>query len=253
MSARTVDEGERRRQRFLVAFAIVAVYILLAVLVFLPTGPFDATRLPDGFIGDPDELTWFLAWTPYAITHGHDIFLTHAIDVPFGVNLADNTSMPLLGVLGSPVTAIFGPIAAYNALLRLALAAGASAGFFFFRRFANGSVGPALGGLLYGFSPGFVSHLQTSGHLDLVFAPFPPLLLWLLVTAVGGRRSPWLIGAGIGIVAAAQYLVSAELFADCLVLGAVGAFALSIVWRRELRPVPATSVVRSAPRPGASQ
>jgi hypothetical protein len=205
-----------------VAIGALVLYVALACLIFWPIGPFDASRLPNGVLGDPDEMTWFVAWTPWALTHGHNLFFTHALDVPQGVNLANNTSVPFLGLLGAPITFAFGPIAAMNVLLRLAIAASATASYFVFRRWCAGEVGPLFGGLIFGFSPALLSHLHAYGHLDLVFVPLIPLMIALLdELVVRQRRSPVKLGALLGIVAAAQYLVSAELFADAVLLGAI--------------------------------
>jgi hypothetical protein len=205
-----------------VALGALVVYVVLVCLIFWPIGPFDASRLPNGVLGDPDEMTWFVAWTPWALTHGHNLLFTHALDLPQGVNLANNTSVPFLGLLAAPITFAFGPIAAVNLLLRLAIAASATASYFVFRRWCAGEIGPFFGGLIFGFSPALLSHLHAYGHLDLVFVPLIPIMIALLdELVVRQRRSPVKLGALLGIVAAAQYLVSAELFADAVLLGVI--------------------------------
>jgi hypothetical protein len=209
-----------------VALGALGIYVALACLIFWPIGPFDASRLPDHMLGDPDEMTWFLAWTPWALLHGHSFLFTHALDSPQGVNLANNTSVPFLGLLAAPITFAFGPIAAINVLLRLAIAASATASYFVFRRWCSGETGPFFGGLIFGFSPALLSHLHSYGHLDLVFVPLIPIMIALLdELVVRQQRSPRRVGLLLGVVAAAQYLISAELFADTLLLGALG-----IVW-----------------------
>ena len=108
----------------------------------------------------------------------------------------DNTAMTLLGVIAAPVTVLFGPVAAYNLVLR--------AGFTC-RRWPC-SRGPAPGalvaggvgaGLLYGFSPFMVG--QGLSHEFLVFAPIPPLVLGVLAEVLsrrgGGHGGPgWCSG-----------------------------------------------------------
>lgn len=222
----------RRRRAILVGVAVLLAYAVIACLIFWPTGPFDGTRLPEGVLGDPDEMTWFLAWTPWALTHGHNLFLTHAIDFPTGVNLANNTSVPILGLLAAPFTLSLGPIAAFNLLLRLALAAAAGAGYFVFRRWSAGTIGPFLGGLVFGFSPALLSHLHNFGHLDLVFVPLLPVMVALFdELLIQQRWSPIRTGIVLGIVAVGEYLVSAELFADAAVLGALAMIWLAICHR----------------------
>jgi hypothetical protein len=99
-----------RRPQGLVVALCIAAYVVLAIAVFWPAPPWDTSRLPSTPInifgpnqygyGDPAQMTWFLAWVPYAIRHGLSIFHTGFLDYPFGVNLANNTSAPLLGLLG---------------------------------------------------------------------------------------------------------------------------------------------------------
>jgi hypothetical protein len=210
-----------------VALGALCVYFALACLIFWPIGPFDTSRLPNRTLGDPDEMTWFLAWAPWAVTHGHNLFFTHLLDAPHGVNLANNTSVPLLGLLAAPITFALGPIAAMNVLLRLAIAASAAACYFVFRRWCSGETGPFFGGLVFGFSPALLSHLHSYGHLDLVFVPLIPIMIALVdELVVRQRRSPVRLGALLGVVAAAQYLISAELFADTVLFGA---FAIACV------------------------
>ena len=84
----------------------------IAVLAYWPVMPFDASKLPHllgAGAGDPAQMSWFLAWTPFALGHGLNPFFTNYIDYPLGVNLASNTSVPLLGLLAAPVTLRAGP------------------------------------------------------------------------------------------------------------------------------------------------
>jgi hypothetical protein len=225
-----------QRRAVYVAIVVLVAYAVLACLVFWPTGPLDSTRLPEGVLGDPDEMTWFLAWTPWALTHGHNLLLSNAIDLPRGVNLANNTSVPFLGLLATPFTLTLGPIAAFNLLLRVALAASAGAGYFAFRRWCAGTIGPFIGGLIFGFSPALLSHLHNFGHLDLIFVPFLPVTVALVDELVVRQRwSPVRTGVLLGLVGVAQYLVSAELFADAVLLGAIAVIWLG-VRHRDLVP-----------------
>src|ERR1035441_5707453 len=87
-----------RRPIALVALAIGA-YVVLAVMAYWPVMPLDASKLPHPLgagAGDPAQMSWFLAWTPFALGHGLNPFFTNYIDFPLGVNLASNTSVPLL-------------------------------------------------------------------------------------------------------------------------------------------------------------
>lgn len=215
-----------------IVIAVCCCYLVIACLIFWPTSPFTSTQLPGGGVGDPDEMTWFLAWTPWALFHGHNFLFSHAIDLPAGVNLANNTSVPLLGLIASPVTALLGPIATMNVLLRLALASSGAATYLLTRRWCRGELGPFLAGLIFAFSPALVSHLQSYGHLDLVALALFPLLVWTIEEiVVTQRRSPARMGALLGLAAAGEYLISAELFADFALLAVIGLVVLAI-WKR---------------------
>lgn len=234
-SATPAASRSRGPRRTWIAVGACLVYLVIACLIFLPTGPLDPTQLPGGGVGDPDEMAWFLAWTPWALFHGHNILVTHAIDVPGGVNLANNTSVPLLGIVASPITAVLGPIATFNALLRLALATSGAATFFLTRRWCRGDLGPFLAGALFAFSPALISHLQSYGHLDLVFLPLIPVCVWLIEEIlVIQRHTPFKMGAALALAMAGEYLISAELFADFVVLVTLGVMVLALFQRHRL-------------------
>ena len=208
-------------------------YAVLALLVYWPILPWDNSRLPLCACGDAIQGVWFLHWTPFAILHGHNPFLTNYFDYPGGVNLAQNTSMPLLGVLSAPIRWLFGPVAALNAMLWLAFPASATACFFALRRWVLWAPAAFIGGLLYGFSPYMIG--QGIGHLNLLFVPGPPLILLTLDELVIRRRwRPRTSGIVLGLVAGAQFLISPEIFAGTAVLAAIGLMALMITNPRQI-------------------
>ena len=61
--------------------------------------------------------------------------------------------MPLLGLLGAPITFLMGPIAAFNVLVNLAFISSATACYFIVSRFVTWWPAAFVGGLVYGFSP----------------------------------------------------------------------------------------------------
>ena len=64
---------------------------------------------PDRRGNDVPEEIWFLAQTPWVLLHGHNPLANDWLNAPVGVNLMDNTTMPLLGIVGFPITVLFGP------------------------------------------------------------------------------------------------------------------------------------------------
>ena len=163
-------------------------YALVALLAYRPILPGNGTRLPTCACGDLVQGVWFLRWTPFALFHGMNPFLTNFIDYRSGVNLAQNTLMPLLGLLAAPITWVAGPVASLNTLLWLAFPLSATAGFVAFRHWIRWIPAAFVAGLLYGFSPYMVG--QGVGHLNLVFVPFPPLILMVADELFVRQRHP---------------------------------------------------------------
>ena len=213
------------------ALVSIGLYCAAATFMYRWTGAFSTTRLTGCACTDTVQEVWFLAWPAYAITHAHNIFFSNWIDYPFGVNLGVNTSFPLLGILATPLTLTLGPVFSYNFLLWLAFPASATSMMFVLRRFTSWWPAAFIGGLLYGFSAYMVG--QGWGHLHLVFVPIPPLvLLTLHELFVRQRRSAPRTGLVLGVLCAAQYLISPEILATTVLISGIGAVVLIIVARR---------------------
>ncbi len=204
--------------RALFDVGVVLVYVALGLVAFAPLWPWTSTRLY-GTFGDPVLGDWFLAWVPHALTHGIDPFFTNALSAPHGVNLAGNTSTPLLGILTAPLAPLLSPVERGNFVMILALPVSATAAYFVLRRWAVWAPAAAIGGLVFGFSPFQIS--EALGHLFLVFLPFPPLIAFTLASILGRRGRPIRLGLLLGLLLAAQFLVSAEVFVMCVVLSAL--------------------------------
>src|SRR5579863_9905463 len=126
--------GARRALRIAVP---IAIYAVLAAAVFAPGWPWDPHRLPSCNCADYAKIAAFLEWTPWALLHGHNPFLTTYQDYPTGVNLAANTTMPFVGILFAPLTLTAGPIATMNLVARIALAGSATTSFIVLRRWVR--------------------------------------------------------------------------------------------------------------------
>jgi hypothetical protein len=225
-------DTKSRKRPVLPAIVAVACYCVLAVLAYWPASPLDSSVIPGATTGDPVQSIWYLEWVPFALFHGHNPFFTNFIDYPSGVNLASNTLASALGLGASPMTLILGPVATYNFLLRLALASSATSMCFVLRSWTRWWPAAFAGGLLYGFS----SYMSEQGpwHLSLAFMPIPPLIFWCLNELfVRQRRSPRWTGILLGLLCAVQFLIHAEVLADCVLIGTVGVLALAITRRRE--------------------
>ena len=209
---------------------VLLFYLALSFLLFSGTWVAPTERLIFGGV-DVREITWFMGWTPYALGHAHTPLLTTHIDYPAGVNLMWNTAMIFPALVLWPVTALFGPLAATNLAITLALPLSGWVMYLLARRYVRSQLAAIVAGLLYGFSPWMIS--RSNGEIHMTIAIFPPLaLLALDEILVRQRRSRWLVGAGLGVAAAAELLTSEEILALTVMLAALGIAVVAIPhWR----------------------
>jgi hypothetical protein len=197
-------------------------YLVGAVFVFHPLSPFSNDVLSRAGIGDPAQMTWFLSYTPHALTHGLNPFATNLIDYPTGVDLASNTSVPLLGILAWPLTATLGPIASLNVFMRLGIFLSAAALFFVLRRWCRSQLACFIGGLCFGFGPYVIGQEVFNTHINLLFVPIFPLLALLLDELLRRQRWSWKrSGILLGLSASAEMLIAPELLSDFGVVSAI--------------------------------
>ncbi len=166
---------------------------------------------------DSHTFVWWLAWLPVALERGHDPLFTDYVHHPYGVNAMWNISVPVLAVLMLPVTVLVGPVAAYNVAMMLGLVVSAvlmaAASALFTERWTSRIVA----GGLYGFSPYVLAHFGV-GHLNLVWAVLPPLLLVAArALFVVPPRRPVRAGVLLGLALAVQL----GLYTQTVALGAL--------------------------------
>lgn len=214
------------------AALVIVSYVVLAVVVYWQVWSQGVTsHMQLG--GDQYANVWFLRWTPFAVLHGLNPLFSSYANYPYGVNLVTNTSAPLLGLLGMPLTLAAGSIATFNVLSTAALAGSATAGYVFARRFTTWRPAAWVGGLLYGFSPYQIG--QASGHLNLTFVVIPPLILLALHdVAVRQRWSPRRAGVTLGLLVVAQFFVSSEVLASTVIMATVCLVAVVVIWWRSV-------------------
>jgi hypothetical protein len=143
------------------------------------------------------------------------------------------TSMPTLGILGSPFTLIFGPVFTYTGLTAFAFFSSAASMMFVCRRWVQWLPAAFLAGLLYGFSPDMIS--QGWGHVFLFStALFPLMLLMLDEIIIRQTRSPGWLGVLLGILFALQLGISPELLVDAILLAVIGILAIALRFRSQI-------------------
>ena len=209
------------------------VYLLLAVAIFSNTWV-NPTWSWIGSPKDPQLFIWYLGWIPHELWLGQNPFFTDHLSYPPGVNLMWNTSMVFPALVLWPVTAVFGPVVAYNVLITAGLALSAWFGFIAAQRFIDRPILCFAAGLVYGFSPALLA--QAMGHPHVMVALFPPIALILGHEILVRRRMhPVAAGALAGVAAAAQLLTGEELLAMTLLIAAVGVAVLTLLHRHEVR------------------
>jgi hypothetical protein len=216
-----------------VVAALVA-YLAISFLAYWPVGPLDNTQIVSCACTDRIQEVWFLAWTFHALSHAMNPFSSAAMNYPYGVNLVDNTSMPLIGLLASPVTAIFGPIAAFGLFTRLAFFASATSMMLVLRRYTKWLPAAFLGGLLYGFSPYVVD--QGLGHLFVAFVPIPPLVVLVVDELLRRQRGDARrYGVILGLLFAAQFFISIEVLVTTVMCCVAGILFVVVIWHSAVR------------------
>jgi len=230
------DEGHREpRQRWIVV-ACLAVYVIFAAAVYWRVSPWNTNRFPtfsfaNYGLSDSVGMTWSLAWTAHALSHLLNVFHTNFLDYPTGA--LETNGATLLGVFAAPITLTLGPVAAFNILLRLAFASSAGSMFLVLRNWCRWPVA-FIGGLIYGFGPYAVTQGET--HLNLMFVPLPPIIVWCLYDLlVAKRHRPTRVGAVLGLLTAAQALIEQELLTLMGIVIAVGLLLFAILHRRQWR------------------
>jgi hypothetical protein len=221
------------RRRLPSVWVALLIYSLVAVALFSSTWV-DPAGSWIGSSKDPRLFIWYLGWIPHQLSLAHNPLFTDHLSYPLGVNLMWNTSMIFPALLLWPVTALFGPVVAYNVLITAGLALSAWLGFLAAQRFVDRPAACFVAGLVYGFSPALIA--QALGHPHVMVSLFPPIALILGHEILVRRHMhPAAAGALAGVAAALQLLTGEELLAATLVIAAVGVGLLALVHRDEVR------------------
>ncbi len=206
--------------------AASAVYLAVAIAVWWPVWSTHPTSVTTCGCGDAARFIWFFEWPVAALAHGHNLFFSPSLFHPTGINLLNDTSVLLAGVVLSPVTAVFGPVAAMNVALTLAPVLSSAAMYVLLRRWVRLELVAFVGGLLYGLSPFAVTELAYN-QLNFAVLAVPPLAVGVLHDLLAGRRrSPTVDGALLALLGVVEFFLSTELL---LVMAMTGAAALVVL------------------------
>ena len=171
--------------------------------------------------GDAARFLWFFEWPAFALAHGHSLVYSQWLFHPTGINLLNDTSVLALGLVLTPVTLAFGPVAAMNVALTLAPFLSALAMFALLRRWVQWVPAAFVGGLVFGFSPFLITELALN-QLNIAFMAIPPLVVIALdELLIRQRRSPYRIGAGLAALLVVQFFLSTEVLVITVLFGVV--------------------------------
>ena len=174
---------------------------------------------------DSHQFTWWLEWFVHAVSTGANPLYTTYQHYPYGVNAMWNVPVPVLAALLAPVTATAGPVVAFNVGMILGPVASGVAFVAATRRLVPSLIARGVAGGLYAFSPFVVAHASV-GHLNLVWALFPPLLIWFIDKALLRHdATPYRTGAAFGLGLALQ----TGLYTQTLAVGAVALVVAALV------------------------
>jgi hypothetical protein len=152
---------------------------------------------------------WSFGWWRHAIGSWSNPLVTHALYGGTAVNLTWTPSAPGLALVFSPLTALFGPVVAYNVagVLLPALAAWTA---YLLCRYVTGSLWASLiGGYLFGFSAANLRQVSPGNiNLSAVFL-FPLVALVLLRYLRSELTARWL-AIWLGVMLAFQLTISTE-------------------------------------------
>ncbi|MGC8472107.1 MAG: hypothetical protein ACP5PM_07435 [Acidimicrobiales bacterium] len=225
------DDGSRRTRTVVTALApglgAAVAYSAAAILLYHRVLFAPTASLPGCNCGDQAQEVWFLRWPLYAVSHGLNPFFSTWMNYPKGINLAVNTSSPLLGLASAPLQLTIGTVATYDVLLVVAFAASALAMCLALRRWVRSWAAAFCGGLLFGFSPYMIG--QGSGHLFLVAMFIPPIVMVLLDEIVVAQRHGALRdGILLGVLLVLEYYISPEVLAMTAVVAVCGVVLYAI-------------------------
>ncbi|HEX7107418.1 MAG TPA: hypothetical protein VF218_15730 [Acidothermaceae bacterium] len=217
------------------------IYVAASLALFHPLLTDLARRAPQAGSGDVAQMAWFQSWTAWAITHGHDPLISHAMNVPHGVNLMWNTAMPLAGALMTPVTLAFGPLTTVNLLFIAGPITTALTARWWLSRHVRTELARVVGGFVVGFGPFVAAHL--GGHLNFTVLPLVPVILRLgedVLWRSPGARKPAIL---LGVAVAAQALLSEEVLL-IVFIGGVVLLVAGLACLPSLRHRPRRDVIR---------
>ena len=211
-----------RHLAWMLAFTVPALVLWWHVWTGHPTSTLTCA------CGDPAQEVWFIAWPAWALWHGANLFFSNAVNVPNGANLLSNTAGTLIGLVLSPITRIWGPVAATNVALTLAPGLSAWGCWVAVRRVVTWKTAAIPAALVYGYSPAIVTSVMF-GHASVALLVVPPLLFVHLFEMFARRQKSALHdGLVLFALVVVQFWISPEVLVICALFAALALLAVVV-------------------------
>jgi hypothetical protein len=197
--------------------ALLAIYLAAGVALTWPRAAFVVEgRLPA--VHDVGSYVWALWWVARQVTHLGNPWFTRYMAAPVGIQLGFGTTMPLAGLVMTPVTLAFGPSASFGLLT---VAAPGLLCYVMYRAARLWLAGPGAiaAGAFFGLSS--MLTFQDWYHLNIALGTlFLPMTLEATIRL---RRRPGVRqGLILGLVLGLSVLVNQESAVMAVLLAAVG-------------------------------
>jgi len=219
---------------------VLGAYALLTVLLTYPLTFRLSTHLPgDG--GDTNIFVWNLWWIKKALTELRtNPFWTDYLFYPEGVSLIFHVLAPFRGLLGIPLQAFLGLVAANNLILLVSFTLSGYGTSLLIRYLGAHRHAAFIGGIIFAFCPYKFAHLL--GHFDLMsteWLPFYALALVKLTNSCEQNRiGPPLRCAGLLLLIALSshyYLFYALIFTGLFAAYRMRTRGFQAFWKRDRR------------------
>lgn len=176
-----------------------------------------------------------------ALSHGTNPFFTSLLFYPAGASLIWHTLNSPLTALAVPVTAMFGPIAAYNTIAIVAFVTSGYTMYLLARHLTGSSVAAFFSGALFTFAPYHIAKLYDS-QLNLISVQFLPLFVLLVLIAYRSFAWKTILASSIVLI----LITMTDLYYALFSLIFLGLYALLCILqrppRRTIRNIIATSI-----------
>jgi 4-amino-4-deoxy-L-arabinose transferase-like glycosyltransferase len=185
--------------------ALLVVYLAAGIALTWPRATYLSRHLlPE--TRDVSGYVWDLWWTAHQVVHLGNPWFTSRMAAPVGIQLGFDTTMPLAGLIMTPVTLLFGPSASFDVLTILVPGLVC---YLMYRaaRLWLAEAGAIAAGALFGLSS--MLGWQDWQHLNIALGTI--FLPMTLEAAVRLRRRPGVRqGVILGVVLGASLLVNQE-------------------------------------------